>query len=98
MSGYKGDRVGDVQGAGHQDFWYFQLRDFPFAIHSTACSTRFLRVSSRLASAIQVEYSCRQLGLKAAKALAAGLFLLTAALSSRGTATAFFFKGLGGRS
>jgi hypothetical protein len=37
--------------------WYFQLRDLPSAIHSTACFTRAAVVSSRFASAIHSLYS-----------------------------------------
>ena len=57
---------------------YFQFRGLPAAIHSTAVSSRFLRVSSVLASVIHSTYSLLWLGLKP---------------SNVARAFAFFFKG-----
>src|SRR5882762_11557713 len=70
-----------------QQFWYFQLRCLPSAIHSMAWVMRLSRVSGRLASAIHSMYSRLQLGLKAAKTLAACLLDLRAWVSSAGVSS-----------
>src|SRR3954471_6003039 len=73
-----------------QQFWYFQFRDLPSAVHSIVVSTRCSRVSGRLASVIHSMYSRRQLGLKLAQAAAAFLLRCKAAVRSAGS-------GRGGR-
>ena len=52
----------DAQRSIYIFFVYFQLRDFPSAIHSIACARRFCRVASCLASVIHSTYSRWWLG------------------------------------
>src|SRR5882762_10434164 len=70
-----------------QQFWYFQLRCLPSAIHSMAWVILLSRVFGRLASAIHSMYSRLQLGLKAAKTAAAFLLALSACVSSAGVSS-----------
>src|ERR1700757_1086133 len=99
VGGYALDAHGVPPGcirAGNifQQFWYFQLRVLPSAIHSAACATRDARVASRLASTIHSTYSRCWVGVKASKILRAPDCARSAAARSSGSAGASRF-GLG---
>src|SRR6266508_936695 len=72
---------------------YFQFRGLPAAIHSTAVSIRFLRVSPVLASVIHSTYSLLWLGLKPSNVARAFAFFFKVAARSGGVAGAFFGRG-----
>jgi hypothetical protein len=55
---------------------YFQFRDFPAPIHSTACASRRARVSALFASVIHSMYSRLWLGENASNAACAFLSVL----------------------
>src|SRR5271170_1513126 len=80
----------DTREKEPQQFWYFQLRCLPSAIHSMAVAIRLSRVSGRFASAIHSTYSRLQLGLKAAKAAEAFLSFFRAVANSVGVSGAAF--------
>ncbi len=55
---YSNGRLGSQRvSEPNQQFWYFQFRCLPSAIHSTACATLLSLVSARFASTIHSVYS-----------------------------------------
>src|SRR5262245_58895527 len=78
-------------------FSYFQLRDLPWASHSSAVAMRFSRVGCGLASVIHSTYSRLWLGLNCWNVASAFLLFPSAAAKSFGTTTARGRVGRGAR-